>query len=177
MHIIVGILTAVAGLIWALYRLQNSGVDLNSFNPFYWARRRNWEKQLGTKPIHRLESPMEAAALLVVGMAGLDGEFTREQRNEIINLFVSEFGVSSQAAGEYFSVSSHMLKDIMDISAEVRHILSPSKSAYKSHHVESLLSMLATVSTSEGPATNEQVVLLETIKGEFNPSNKATHKW
>lgn len=52
MHILIAFLTTVAGLIWALYRLQNSGVNLNAFNPFYWMHRRKWQKKYGTKAIH-----------------------------------------------------------------------------------------------------------------------------
>ena len=37
---LIGFITALAGLIWALHSLQNAGVNLNAFNPFYWARRR-----------------------------------------------------------------------------------------------------------------------------------------
>ena len=65
MHILIGILTAIAGLVWALYRLQNSGVNLNSFNPFFWFRRRKWEKNLHGKQLHRLDKPIDVAAALV----------------------------------------------------------------------------------------------------------------
>ena len=82
MHIIIAILTAVVGVIWALYRLQNSGVDLNSFNPFYWLRRRAWEAKLGTKPLHRLEKPLEVAAVLVVAALKTEGEISREQKRK-----------------------------------------------------------------------------------------------
>ena len=34
MHIIIGVITAIAGFMWALHSLQNAGVDLNAFNPF-----------------------------------------------------------------------------------------------------------------------------------------------
>ena len=54
MHIIIGLITAIAGFIWALHSLQNAGFDLNALNPFTWARRRKWEMQLGTKPMHAL---------------------------------------------------------------------------------------------------------------------------
>lgn len=40
MHIIIGVITAIAGLLWALNRLNESGFNLNSLNPFLWARRR-----------------------------------------------------------------------------------------------------------------------------------------
>ena len=69
MHIIIAIVTAIAGLIWALIRLQNSGIDLNSFNPFYWARRRKWERQYTMKPIHNLQQPLDAAVVWLVGIA------------------------------------------------------------------------------------------------------------
>ncbi|MEX2962926.1 hypothetical protein [Microbulbifer sp. TYP-18] len=69
MHILIGIITAIAGLVWALNSLQNSGVNLNAFNPFMWLRRRKWEKSLGTKPMHALTDSMEVAALLVVAVA------------------------------------------------------------------------------------------------------------
>ena len=44
MHIVIGILTAVAGLFWAISALQNSGA-IDSLNPFLWRRRaRSGEK-------------------------------------------------------------------------------------------------------------------------------------
>ncbi len=168
MHIILGLITTVGGVIWALYRLQNSGVDLNSFNPFYWARRRSWEKQLGTKEIHRLQSSIEAAALLVVAMARLEGEVTREQKKEITSLFVKEFGINQSVALDYYTSSSHMLKDVMNISSEVRNVLKPTKAEFKSNHVDALLEMLSMVSRAEGPANAEQELLLKVVSDELN---------
>jgi len=167
MHILLALITAIGGIVWALYRLQNSGVDLNSFNPFHWARRRSWEKQLGTKEIHRLQNPMEAAALLAVAMAMLEGEITREQKNEIISLFVKEFGIAQETASDYYSSSSHMLKDVMSISAEVKNVLKPTKSDFKQNHVDTLVIMLSKISTAEGPANTEQELLLQAVTREF----------
>lgn len=177
MHILIGILTAVAGVIWALYRLQNSGVDLNSFNPFYWARRRKWEKQLGTKAIHRLENPMESAALLVVASAQLEGEITREHKAEIVTLFKSEFGINEQAAVEYYALSSHMLREVMDIAAEVKHILAPSMKQYQSHHKASLLKMLKTVTAAEGEPNSEQIELINAVELQFDKTEDIERTW
>jgi len=167
MHILLGLITAIGGVVWALYRLQNSGVDLNSFNPFHWARRRSWEKKLGTKEIHRLQDPIEAAALLTVAMATLEGEITREQKNEIIALFVQEFGVTKNTAAGYYTSSSHMLKDVMNMSAEVKNILRPTKSDFKQNHVDTLVDMLSKISTAEGAANTEQDLLLKAVIHEF----------
>lgn len=89
MHIIIGVLTAIAGLVWALHSLQNSGVDLNSFNPFTWARRRKWEKLYGAKPLYNLVKPMEAAASLIVGTLAQEGIISSDQKMQVISLFNS----------------------------------------------------------------------------------------
>jgi len=177
MHILIAAITAIGGLIWALYRLQNSGFDLNAFNPFYWARRREWEKKLGTKPIHRLENSMEAAALLVVAMARLEGEVTREHKQEVIQQFTEEFGISESAATEMFAVASHMLSDVFNIIEEVKNVLAPSVEQYETRHKETLLSMLEKVSTSEGKPNNEQQALLNAVKCELNKVPEEAKNW
>jgi len=177
MHIIIALLTAVGGVIWALYRLQNSGVDLNAFNPFYWARRRQWQKQLGVKAIHRLDDPMEAAALLVVGMMQLDGEVTREQKQQGLQLFIDEFCINDTKAAELYAASSHMLKDIANISCEARHILAPSKARYQEHHINSVLHMLNRMAAIEGPASEQQTALLIAVEQELKPSLQQVSRW
>lgn len=167
MHIIIGLLTAVAGLIWALYRLQNSGVDLNAFNPFYWLRRKKWEAKVGTKPLHRLDNPMEAAAVLMVAMAELDGVVTRDIKTEILTLFTNEFEISEKEAVELYATSSYLLKDASYIPAEVRLILAPSKQKYQPTQKELLLKMLTQISTMEGEANQTQMELLEAVKREL----------
>ena len=49
-HIVIGVLSAVAGLIWAMVALQRSGLDLNALNPFLWHRRSQWKKKYGENP-------------------------------------------------------------------------------------------------------------------------------
>lgn len=177
MHIIIALLTALGGLIWALYRLQNSGVDLNSFNPFYWMRRRKWQQQLGVKPLHRITVPMNGAAVLVVAMAELDGVVTREHRQEIIALFMSEFGLDQKTAAELYAESSHLLKEVVDIVAEVKNILAPTKMQYEQRHRESLLSMLDHVSSVEGVPTTVQVQLIQAVKKELHIPSVQPEKW
>lgn len=177
MHIIIGLITAVAGLVWALYRLQNSGVDINSFNPFYWIRRRKWQQQLGVKPLHRITNPMDGAAVLVVAMAGLDGVVTREHRQEIIGLFIKEFGLEPKAAAELYAESSHLLKDVANVVAEVKSILAPTQALYEARHRESLFCMLEDVSTKEGVPTSAQQELLKAVRNEFQARSVQPRKW
>ncbi|WP_163835414.1 TerB family tellurite resistance protein [Spartinivicinus ruber] len=177
MHIIIGFLTAVAGLVWALYRLQNSGVDLNSFNPFYWVRRRNWEKRIGTKALHSISNPMEAAAVLVVAMAELNGMVTQELKQKVIALFSSEFKVSEKEAIHLYASSSHLLKDALNVSAEVKHILGPTISLYENRHKSSLLDMLNEVGNFEGGFSQPQEELLKNINRLLSMNKSNSKQW
>ncbi|WP_075186015.1 hypothetical protein [Teredinibacter haidensis] len=177
MHIIIGFLTALATLCFALYRLHNAGVNLNTFNPFYWARRREWEKQLGTKPLHRLETPMEAAALLVVAMARLEGDITREQKQDVIQFFIEEFGISETSAIESFAVSSHLLKDVVNITDEVKPVLAPSIGQYQTRHKESLLKMLKETAGKEREASKDQLAFLAAVEIELNRQPEQAKHW
>ena len=174
MHIIIGAITALAGLVWALYRLQNSGVDLNSFNPFYWLRRRKWEKQLGTKTIHQLENPMDAAALLVTAIATYETSVTRELRNEVASLFETEFHMSHAKAVELFSASVHMLREAGNLEAEVRPILAPTKTKLNAQQIASLLTMLNKAAAFESTAVAAKDRIIKTVEKELAPQTKET---
>ncbi|WP_250460914.1 hypothetical protein [Microbulbifer litoralis] len=177
MHIIIGIITAIAGLLWALNSLQNAGVNLNAFNPFTWARRRKWEKKLGTKPMHGLTDSMDAAALLVVAVAKADGEITRDTKLEVLRLFEQEFGISRGRSLELFSASTYMLRDVLDMSAEVRHVLAPSKADYRQSHIDKLLDMMHRVADFEAEATQAQLGLIDAVKREFDLNAGQAANW
>lgn len=177
MHILIGLITAIAGLIWALYRLQNSGVDLNAFNPFYWMRRRQWQQQLSVKPLHAVQNPMEAAAVLIVGMAEMEGRVTVELKQLILDAFVTEFGIDSAQAAELFAASSHLLKDAADLSLESKYILAPSMDKYESRHVESLLSMLEKAGTYQTRFSDKQKTLYESVRALFQTSESHQSRW
>ncbi|MCV6615118.1 MAG: hypothetical protein OIF35_09090, partial [Cellvibrionaceae bacterium] len=150
MHIIIGLITAIAGLIWALNSLQNAGVDLNAFNPFTWARRRKWEKRLGVKPLHALTESMDVAALLAVSVAKDEGEITRDTKLELLALFEKEFGIKRSRAIELFSASTYLLQDVINMPAEIRHVLKPSKESFTEAHIEKLISMMKFAASTEG---------------------------
>ncbi|MCL2872450.1 MAG: hypothetical protein FWF41_05665 [Betaproteobacteria bacterium] len=111
MHIIIAVLVAVAGLIWALTALQRSGVDLNSFNPFTWYRRHQWKKNFRAHPALTADNPMDIAAVVLLYTAELKGELTRETRQALLNIFQGTFKIDAKAAEELFSSTSFLLKD------------------------------------------------------------------
>lgn len=177
MHIIIAALSAIAGLLWVLYRLHNSGVNLNAFNPFHWMRRREWEKKLSVKPLHRLDMPMEAAAVLVVATVRSEGEVSREQKQETIKLFEAEFHLDNLAATELFSESAFLLKDAADIVAEVKHILAPSKEKFTHEQSQSTVNLLRRVSLLDGVISTVQQQLLDAVSSELIAPSENNSKW
>lgn len=177
MHILIGLITAIGGLIWALYRLQNAGVDLNSFNPFYWLRLRAWRKKMGSKPLHSLDNSMEAAAVLVVAMAELKGTVTQQAKQQVIDLFCAEFNLAKKSALELYASCSHWLKETANVPEEVKNILAPSKSQFEQRHVESLTNMLETTAQIDGEVTEQQQKLLQNTIAEFSKDEIQQGKW
>ncbi len=177
MHILIGILTAMVGLIWALYRLQNSGVNLNSFNPFYWFRRGKWEKNLHGKQLHRLEKPMDVAAALVVGMIKLEGEISREQKADTIQLFEKEFKLTNAQAVQLFSSSAFSLQDTVNLVAEVKSIVAPSKDKFSEEQTASLLGILKSAAELDGHISEPQRDLLDAVRSELASEHIEQGKW
>lgn len=177
MTIVIGIITALAGLIWALNSLQRSGVDLNAFSPFTWLRRRQWEKKLGTKPMHALTDTMEAASLLVVAVAKEDGEITRDTKMDILTMFEEEFGISRKRSIELFSSSSYLINGEMNLAGEVKNILAPTKATFDDEKTQIVLRMLEKISKAEDQASAEQQELIAAVKKELRVLEEKPTKW
>lgn len=167
MHIVISVLTALAGLIWALTMLHRSGVDLNSFNPFFWLRRRRWQKLHGTNPLYKLSSPIEVATVLVVALVKVEGEITREQKSSVLEIFTHEFHLSASQAGDAFSSSAFLLQNEMHIANSIKKIVDPCKNQFSPDQVSSLLSILNRVARLEGDASENQSELLAAITKAF----------
>ncbi len=80
MHIILGVLGIVVTILILLNRLSESGIDIGWLNPFSWYRRRKYRQQHDLNPIFKLESPLDIAALYLVGVAKADGDITVSQK-------------------------------------------------------------------------------------------------
>lgn len=174
---VIAILTALTAFVWALYRLHSSGFDLRALNPFYWLRRLKGQHQLSTNPTHSIENPMEAAALLLVATAKLDGEITREQRTFIIQLFITEFAITEGAANQLYASSSHLLNNVSNIVSEVRLILEPSKHAFKPNHITALLDMLEKVASAENSPTVAQSELIVEVRKHLAMNKDEKFNW
>lgn len=101
-------------------------------------------------------------------MALIDGAVSRETKELVIDLFQKEFGISEQQSLDLYNVSSHLLKDTDNLSAEVKMILAPSINTFSESNQQQLMSMLNEVAKVEGGISNNQKNLLEAIAKQFN---------
>ena len=178
MHIIIAAITALAGLLWAINSLQRSGFSLSSINPFLAYRRWKWSRTYGSKPIYRLERPMDVAAVLLLRIAKADGAITSDQKRELQNMFQSEFEISRDEAADLLLASSHLIRDEIYIVDHLDKILEPSAPKFEPVAVGSLLSMMRRVAALDGSINSEQRKLIEATDRYFATRQQvANGKW
>lgn len=174
MHILIGLITAITSLLWALDRM---GVDLGGFNPFYWNRRRKWQKQYQTKPLHQLKKPVEAASVLLVGLVNAEGVMSREQKEALLTIFRDDFEKTPEEAADMLGAATYLLKDTLDVAAEVPLILEPTRDNFTDEQASSLLLLMERVSRLEGEASTRQYDIIDRVKKEFTSSHIASGRW
>jgi hypothetical protein len=134
MHILLDILGTVVTILVLLKRLADAGIDLGGLNPFLWNRRRKWRGEYTENPIYRLESPMDATALLMAAVAKASGDITRDHKQMILSLFGSEFHLSKRDAASLLVASTHMLSAGEEASRNVAKVLAPSVGQFTASH-------------------------------------------
>jgi tellurite resistance protein len=175
---IIAVLSALAGLIWALSALQRSGFDLNSLNPFLAWRRWQWRQSYGNKPLYKLDRPIDVGAVLVLGIAKADGEITSEQKKALLGLFQSEFDLSRDAAAELLLASSHLIRDELYLVDRLDKILEPSAKRFERDTADSLLDMMRRIAALDGSINSEQQKLLDATERYFAARfQQAQRRW
>jgi uncharacterized tellurite resistance protein B-like protein len=175
---IIAVITALAGLIWALSSLQRSGFDLNSLNPFLAYRRWQWRRTYGGRPIYKLDRPMDVAAVLLLGIAKADGEITSDQKRELQAMFQNEFSISRDEAADLLLASSHLIRDEIYLVDHLDKILDRSAGRFEPDAVGSLLGMMRKVAVLDGSVNAEQQKLIDATETYFaGRVKKSTGKW
>ncbi|MBI1906467.1 MAG: phenylacetic acid degradation protein [Rhodocyclales bacterium] len=177
MHVVIGIITALAGLIWALVSLQRSGFSLSSLDPFAWYRRMQWSKKYGAKPLYNLKLPLEVAAVLLLGVAKCEGEISTEQKKQLLAIFEKNFQQSPDEASDLLLASAHMIRNEIYLVDSLAKILEPSAGAFTSAHVQSLLSLMRGLSNLESPANQEQEKLIVATENYFKSKFGPKRDW
>jgi len=175
---LIAMITALAGLAWAVTSLQRSGFNIDVFNPFYWYRRYQWHLKYGRNPLYTLDKPMDAAAVLLVGIARLDGEISREQKNEIIAVFATEFHLGEEAAKELFVSSAFLLQNETNLAANAGKVLERSLGQFTTEQAESTLALLKRIANLDNHISSTQQDLIAAVEKILSATQKgAKGKW
>lgn len=177
MHIVIAVITALAGLLWAVNSLMHSGFHLSSLNPFAAYRRWQWRRTYGARPIYRLERPMDVASVLLLGVAKADGDITSDQKRELQAIFQSEFEISRDEAADLLLASSHLIRDEIYIVDHLDKILERSASRFEAENVSTLLALMRRVAALDGSINAEQQKLIDATERYFAAKQAPTGKW
>jgi uncharacterized tellurite resistance protein B-like protein len=177
MHIVIAVITAIAGLFWALNALQRSGFQFSSLNPFLAWRRFQWSRTYGGRAIYQLERPMDVAAVLLLGVAKADGAITSDQKRELLAMFQSEFSISRDEASDLLLASSHLIRDEIYLVDHLDKILARSAERFEPDTVTSLLAMMRKVAMLDGSINAEQQKLIDATERYFSGRNQPQGKW
>ncbi len=173
MHVLIALLTAVATLLYALERI---GVDIGWINPWAWKRKRAWQKAYHANPAFSLENPMEAIALALCATAKIDGDLTLEEKDELNNIFSSEFRLSSEQSNKLLRSSIFLIGSDEEIFKRPKDILSPSLNQFTDEQKESSILLLNRISNIGGQASASQQKYIQEIENTLKPS-KSSNTW
>ncbi len=177
MHYVIGLITAIAGLLFALNRLQNAGLDLNAFNPFLWYRRAQWRKKYGNKPLYSLDKPMDVAGLLLLATAKCEGEVSSTQKQQLKAIYEQEFHLSQDEANGLLVGSSFLLKDEVSVVDQLGKITERSRPRFTPEQVDSILDLMGRVARIDGPPNADQERLMDRTRQVLDVAGATTRKW
>jgi uncharacterized tellurite resistance protein B-like protein len=173
MHILIGLITAVATLLFAMDRV---GIDIGWLNPWAWRRRRRWIKQLNANPAFNLDSPMEAMALLLLATARIDGDLSAEEKSELRHMFEAEFKQSPESASSLLSSSTYLLADGEAVFKRPDQVLEKSMAKFSAEQKSSSIELLQRVAAIGGGPSPAQRDFVSNIVRLLSPE-KPTKGW
>jgi hypothetical protein len=169
------VLSAIPAIVWALVVLQRSGFDLNALNPFLWKRRRDWQAKRAARPIFALEEPIDVACVLLVAVAREGSELITEDRERLVGIFTQELKLDERKAREELKLAEYMLREGPSIVGEVGKIVAPCRGKFNQTQVDSLKSLLPTVTGSSRPLTPRQSAIVAEFDAAFRRDSRG--KW
>lgn len=177
MHIVIGVITALAGLIWALVALQRAGVSIGSLDPFAWYRRMQWQKKYADKPLYCLTDPIDVAAMLMLATAKCEGEVSAEQKQTLLKSFESEFSLSADEAADLLVACAHLLRNEVYVLDNLARVLERTKDRFTATQVASMVTLMQRIADHDGPANEEQRKLIDAVQRYFEDRAQPQSAW
>lgn len=157
------LITALATLLFVLEKL---GIDIGWLNPWAWSRRRRWLQQLHINPAFNLDSPMEAAAILLLATARIDGDLSAEEKNELRTIFKETFKQSDEDASALLVSSTYLFASGEEVIARPGEVLNRSLDKFTEEQKKSTLRELdriANIGSTPSAAQNRFIDAVRAI--------------
>ena len=177
MHIVLGLLGLIVTILILLNRLAEAGIDIGGLNPFLWSRRRKWKKQYEGNPVFKIESPMDATAILMVAAAKSDGDIAKEEKIYLLQAFEKEFNLSKKDAAGLLISSSHLLGDGIEVRSNVKKFLEQSKPKFSPHQVQSAIELIGNVAGQPEQRHPNVEELLSDVRSALQTSTEESDSW
>lgn len=175
MHILLGLLVAIVTVVILLKRLADNGIDLGGLNPFVGRRRRNWRLHVEGDPVFAIDNPRDMAALLVVGVAKIDGEVSAEEKHAIKAEFETTFSMSTAQATELLGSSAYLLRDGEVLRSQLDALLKNTREKFTGEQIDSLFEMINRVALAEGTPSARQLEFIASLRRELTaPQTEST---
>ena len=177
MHVILGILGSIVTILWIFHRLAEMGIDLGGLNPFYWRRRRAWRNRYEGDPIHAVDDPMEIAALVVAGVARIDGDMTAEQKDLLLTEFGKTFSLSEREAKQLLGSCSHLLGAPQVVQSQLEGVLERHQKIFSKEQAESIADMMHRVASIAGEPSADQKKLVADVREKLGMEPSGDGTW
>lgn len=174
MHVVLGILTAIVSILYALDRM---GLDLGGMNPFYWYRRRAFARKYGSDPIYSVEDPIHIASLLVIGAAKLDGDLTAGQKEKAQQLFESEFSMTSKEASQLFGSAAHLLAAPQLLDEQLGKFVERNAEQFSAEQARSLVDMMTAVASADSDLSASQQDFINRVRAGYARDEQTEGTW
>lgn len=169
MHILMALITGLATLLFVLERL---GIDIGWINPWAWKRRRRWLKQLHINPAFNLNSPMEAAALLLLATARIDGDLSAEEKNELRTIFKETFKQSDEDASALLVSSTYLFGSGEEVIQRPDEVLQRSLQKFTEEQKSSTLVELERIANIGSAPSVAQHKFIDAIRNILQPKTQ-----
>jgi len=163
------ILGILGSIITILYLLDRLGIDIGWFNPWSWRRRRAWANKYEGDPIYSVEDPIQIAAILIAGVAKLNGDLSAEQKRTALELFEEKFSLSSNAANDLLASATHLMGAPQVIGTQLSGLAAKNRDNFSEDQAGSMLEMIGIMANAEGQIGASQIEYLEEMRELFSP--------
>ncbi len=177
MHFLLGLLGVAVTVAILLKRLADAGIDLGGLNPFLRRRSAAWRNRYESNPLFQLDDPMDIAAVLVVGVAKIDGDLSADEKRAIVAEFRAVFEVDEKRAAELLGGSAHMLADISVLDDHLDAIIVGRDGLFSAERARMLADMMQRIAALGGGATERQREFIARVRDSVAPKKLPDGGW